>query len=114
MPAVVNLPPSFRRWLAAGTLAAFCLLETLASASAPRRIPLVIHVAQRDGEAVAPASFISEQLAAATLSAGASRSPSSSVASEAAQAAVSGSARLVSPNRAESSFRSLPCVATRR
>ena len=56
---------SVRRWLAAWTLAVLCLLETIASASAPRRIPLIFHVAQRDGEAVAPASFISEQLAAA-------------------------------------------------
>jgi hypothetical protein len=34
-------------------------------ASEPRRIALVFHVAERDGEAVAPASFVTEQLAAA-------------------------------------------------
>src|SRR5688572_20688699 len=54
-----------RRWLSACTLAAVCLLGSVAGASAPQRIPVIFHVAQRDGAAVAPDSFMSEQLAAA-------------------------------------------------
>jgi hypothetical protein len=63
----MNLPPpiSRRRWLAASVLAALSLLVSRANADAPRRIPLIFHVAQRDGAAVAPESFIAEQLAAA-------------------------------------------------
>jgi hypothetical protein len=52
-------------WLSACTLAALCLLGGVVSASNPWRIPVVFHVAQRDGEGVAAASFIAEQLAAA-------------------------------------------------
>jgi hypothetical protein len=44
---------------------AIAVLCTLASASEPRRIPLIFHVAQRDGAPVAPEAFITEQLAAA-------------------------------------------------
>lgn len=40
--------------------------ETSGASGAPRRIPLIFHVAEREGEAVAPASFIAEQLAAAS------------------------------------------------
>jgi hypothetical protein len=54
-----------RGWLSAWTLAALYLVGTVARADEPRRIPVIFHVAQRDGEAVAPASFIAEQLAAA-------------------------------------------------
>jgi hypothetical protein len=46
-------------------IAALCLVSSLARAEAPKRIPLIFHMAQRDGEAVAPASFIVDQLAAA-------------------------------------------------
>ena len=44
---------------------AFSLVGAVARASEPLRIALVFHVAQRDGEAVAAESFITEQLAAA-------------------------------------------------
>lgn len=54
-----------RVWRWAFAIAVVCTLATLASASAPRRIPLIFHVAQRDGAAVAPEAFIGEQLAAA-------------------------------------------------
>lgn len=40
--------------------------ETAGASGPPRRIPVVFHVAERDGEAVAPASFIVEQLATAS------------------------------------------------
>jgi hypothetical protein len=56
---------NFRFWLAASIVALLCLPATRVRAEGPRRIPLIVHVAQREGEAVAPASFISEQLAAA-------------------------------------------------
>jgi hypothetical protein len=46
-------------------VAAVCLLRSPANADAPRRIPLILHIAQRDGAPVAPESFIGEQLAAA-------------------------------------------------
>lgn len=46
-------------------LAACFLVSSVAGASEPRRIPVVFHVAQRDGEAVAPIAFVAEQLAAA-------------------------------------------------
>jgi hypothetical protein len=56
---------NFRFWLGASIVALLCLPATRVRAEGPRRIPLIVHVAQREGEAVAPASFISEQLAAA-------------------------------------------------
>jgi hypothetical protein len=46
-------------------VAVLLLVGSSAHATEPRRIPLVFHVAERDGAAVAPASFIAEQLAAA-------------------------------------------------
>jgi hypothetical protein len=53
--------------LTAWTVAALLLVGSadLGRASEPRRIALVFHVAERDGEAVAPAAFVAEQLAAA-------------------------------------------------
>jgi hypothetical protein len=60
-----QLAPTFRLRLSAWTITALCLVAAGAHASGPWRIPLVFHVAVRDGEAVAPASFIAEQLAAA-------------------------------------------------
>ncbi|HWO14244.1 MAG TPA: hypothetical protein VNN80_32285 [Polyangiaceae bacterium] len=57
--------PVFSAWLAACAVAAACLFGTLAWAGEARRVPVVFHVAEREGEAVAPASFIAEQLAAA-------------------------------------------------
>ena len=56
---------AFRLWLAVCSSAALCLVGALTRAAEPVRIPIVFHVAQRDGEAVAPDSFIAEQLAAA-------------------------------------------------
>lgn len=61
----VNAARALRVWLSACTLAALCLVGSLARAGGPWRIPVVFHVAQHDGAAVAPASFVSEQLAAA-------------------------------------------------
>jgi hypothetical protein len=61
----VGLRVNFRFWLAASIVALLCLPATRVRAEGTRRIPLIVHVAQREGEAVAPASFISEQLAAA-------------------------------------------------
>lgn len=55
----------FGWWLSVCAIAAPCWLTTPASADVARRIPLILHVAQRDGAAVAPDSFIREQLAAA-------------------------------------------------
>jgi hypothetical protein len=52
-------------WLSAWAFTALCLVGAAARASGPARIPVVFHVAQRDGQAVAPPSFIAEQLAAA-------------------------------------------------
>jgi hypothetical protein len=52
-------------WLSACVALALCLLGAPAWADVPRRIPIVFHVAQRDGEDVAPATFIAEQLSAA-------------------------------------------------
>lgn len=46
-------------------VAAPCLLGTVVQAREPLRLPVVFHVAQLDGEAVAPPAFIAEQLAAA-------------------------------------------------
>lgn len=66
--------PVLVRWLGVWVGVALCLLGGLASASDPvaggpttpsRRIPIVFHVAEREGVAVAPAAFIDEQLAAA-------------------------------------------------
>lgn len=66
-------------WFAAWVLAALCLLglhytaaasEPVAEARAAAarwRIPIVLHVAEREGVPVAPASFIAEQLAAANV-----------------------------------------------
>jgi hypothetical protein len=62
-----------RRWrphavglgLAVCLTAALCLVGGVARASERWRIPLVFHVAQLDGQPVAPATFIAEQLAAA-------------------------------------------------
>jgi hypothetical protein len=51
--------------LSARTLILLCLFGTVAQASEPSRLPIVFHVAQLDGEAVAPPAFIAEQLAAA-------------------------------------------------
>jgi hypothetical protein len=51
-------------WITAIT-ALLCLPATLVRAEGPRRIPVIFHVAQREGAAVAPESFIIEQLAAA-------------------------------------------------
>jgi hypothetical protein len=56
---------NFRLWLAACIVALLCLPATLVRAEGARRIPVIVHVVQREGEAVAPASFINEQLAAA-------------------------------------------------
>ncbi len=61
----MGLRVNFRFWLAASIVALLCLPATRVRAEGTRRIPLIVHVAQREGEAVAPASFISEQLAAA-------------------------------------------------
>jgi hypothetical protein len=56
---------SLSLWLSAFAAAALYLLEAAAWADVPRRIPIVLHVAQRDGEDVVSRSFIAEQLAAA-------------------------------------------------
>lgn len=56
---------TFRVWFSAWALTGLCLMGAFAHASGPARIPVVFHVAQLDDKAVAPASFISEQLAAA-------------------------------------------------
>jgi hypothetical protein len=53
------------RWLLAWAVLALCLLGGRARAGEPARIPIIFHVVQRDGEAVAPPSFIATQLAAA-------------------------------------------------
>jgi hypothetical protein len=53
------------RALSVLAMLAMCLFSALARAAEPWRIPVVFHVAERDGQAVAPASFIAEQLAAA-------------------------------------------------
>jgi hypothetical protein len=52
-------------WLSAWTITALCLVGAVARASEPWRISVIFHVAQRGDEAVAPAAFIAEQLAAA-------------------------------------------------
>jgi len=54
-----------RVWLSLWLGAALCLVAEFGRAADPVRIPVVFHVAERDGEAVAPASFIAQQLAAA-------------------------------------------------
>jgi hypothetical protein len=54
-----------RLWLSVCVITTLGLVGVVARASEPARIPLVFHVAQREGEPVAPASFIAEQLAAA-------------------------------------------------
>jgi hypothetical protein len=46
-------------------VAALVLVAPRASAGGPWRVPLVFHVAERDGEPVASPAFIAEQLAAA-------------------------------------------------
>lgn len=53
------------RWLPAPILAALLLIGSVGRASEPRRIPVVFHVAERAGEAVAAPSFVAEQLLAA-------------------------------------------------
>jgi hypothetical protein len=53
------------RWLQACLVLVLCLLSSRAVAGEPARIPIVFHVVERDGEAVAPPSFIATQLAAA-------------------------------------------------
>jgi hypothetical protein len=62
---VAKTGPAFRAWFSAWAITALCLVGAVARADEPRRIPVVFHVVQRDGEAVAPGSFIAEQLAAA-------------------------------------------------
>jgi hypothetical protein len=52
-------------WLSAWTMLALLLVGTAARADAPLRIPVVFHVADRDGATVAPESFVADQLAAA-------------------------------------------------
>jgi hypothetical protein len=52
-------------WLSLCIVSALCLVGSGARASEATRIPVIFHVARLDGEAVAPASFIAEQLAAA-------------------------------------------------
>jgi hypothetical protein len=50
----------------AALLIAICALYTApASAAAPLRIALVVHMVERDGQAVAPPSFVEEQVARA-------------------------------------------------
>src|SRR5262245_49060824 len=44
---------------------ALALVGAVARAGAPLRVPVVFHVAQREGQAVAAESFMAEQLAAA-------------------------------------------------
>jgi hypothetical protein len=56
---------ALRKWLLACAITALCLVGAVARASAPVRIAVIFHVAQQNGEPVAPASFIAEQLAAA-------------------------------------------------
>lgn len=56
---------AFASWLSLCTLVALCLLGAGLGASEPSRVPVVFHVAQLDGEPVAPPTFIAEQLAAA-------------------------------------------------
>ena len=53
------------RWLQAWVVLAVCSLGSWAGADEPARVPIVFHVVERDGEAVAPPSFIAAQLAAA-------------------------------------------------
>lgn len=53
------------RWLSVCILSALCLVASVVHAREPSRIPVVFHVAQLDGAAVAPTSFIAEQLVAA-------------------------------------------------
>jgi len=53
------------RWLSAWAIALSCLVTAVARAEGPRRVPIVFHVAQQEGQPVAPATFIAEQLAAA-------------------------------------------------
>jgi hypothetical protein len=52
-------------WLSAWAILALCLVGKVVRAGEPWRIPVVFHVAERNGSAVAPPSFITEQLAAA-------------------------------------------------
>lgn len=69
MPRPARLASSaaraFRRWLSACAIAGYALIATSAGASGPVRIPIIFHVAELEGEPVAPASFIDAQLAAA-------------------------------------------------
>ena len=53
------------RWLLAYGVALACLVCASARASGPVRVPLIFHVAQREAESVAPASFLAQQLATA-------------------------------------------------
>lgn len=56
---------AFPIWLSVRAIVLLCLVGGVSRADGPWRIPVVFHVAQRDGQAVAAASFVSEQLAAA-------------------------------------------------
>ena len=56
---------ALRLWLSTCILVALCLLADVGRAEGPWRIPVVFHVALHEGEPVAPASFIAEQMAAA-------------------------------------------------
>ena len=58
-------PRRLARWWQAWAVLALCLLGSWARASEPVRVPIVFHVVERDGEAVAPPSFILAQLEAA-------------------------------------------------
>jgi len=62
-PAPLGWVLTVRRLAAA--MAVLLLFGSDGKASEPRRIPLVFHVAERAGEAVAPSRFLAEQLAAA-------------------------------------------------
>lgn len=54
-----------RRGVLGSLLAAWCIGAAPARAEGVRRIPIVFRVAEREEQAVAPASFVAEQLAAA-------------------------------------------------
>jgi hypothetical protein len=63
--AAANPSRALRAWLSACALAALFLVGAVARASGPFRIPVIFHVTQQEGQAVAPPSFIADQLAAA-------------------------------------------------
>ena len=60
-----NPSRTLRVWLSACAFAALLLVGAVGRASGPFRIPVIFHVTQQDGQAVAPPSFIAGQLAAA-------------------------------------------------